>query len=122
MFTFETDLTLDSIMVGKESTRSDEMIKDREVLKVVNNSLFVGREFESIGYPKDEEMDVGSLAMYFGEDHSFRTKMYVEYTEFEDGAGVCERCGVHINIFNQSPYSVCKDCNQELEKTNEIIL
>lgn len=122
MFTFETDLTLDSIMVGKESTRSDEMMNDREVLKVVDNSLFVNREFKNIGYQKDEDMDVGSLAMYFGEDHSFRTKMYVEYTEFEDGAGVCERCGVHINIFNQSLYSVCKDCNLELENTNEIIL
>lgn len=122
MFTFETDLTLDSIMVGKESTRIKEMKNDREVLKVVDNSLFVNREFKNIGYIKSEEMDVGSLAMYFGEDHNFRTKMYVEYTEFEDGAGVCERCGVHINIFNQSPYSVCKDCNQELEQTNEIIL
>jgi len=116
MFTFETDLTLDSIMVGKESTKFEEMNNDREVLKVVDNSLFGNREFKNIGYQKDEDMDVGSLAMYFGEDHSFRTKMYVEYTEFEDGAGVCERCGVQINIFNQSLYSVCKDCNQELEE------
>jgi len=110
MFSHETDLTLDSIMMGKRTTHNLEERLDREVLKIFNTQL-------------DDDVKVSSLAMYLGEDHNFRTQMYVEITEFENGGGVCERCGIQFSIFIHSHYSLCQKCNLELEEQiNEVSL
>lgn len=114
MFSYDTDLTLDSIMVGKNTTKNSERDKDQRSMNVVLSisSPFVNLPTYRI---EDDTLSTSGLYMCFGKYHNTLTEMYCDYTEIEDGAGVCECCGLTINIFNRTAFSICKDCNNYYE-------
>ena len=104
MFTFDTDLTLESIMVGKEKTRHMNILQDLKTANMIteNNIKFVPIP------PVITDTDyVILLRTLFGRDHNIRTMMY---SDCIDGYH-CECCGLDLNIFNSTGYSICRECN-----------
>lgn len=114
MFNYDTDLTLDSIMVGKQTSRNKELVLDKKIMNIFNDNDH--RIDFSIRNVINDHDELGSSGLYtlFGENHSTLTKMYKEYTELDDGMAYCERCGDHINIFNSSKSCLCLTCDNEI--------
>lgn len=108
MFDFDTDLTLDCVMVGKTMTRVVEQIADRNASHKLNRpaktSIYVDKQVLD-----NESAQSSELYTYFGRDHSVHTQMYCDYTE----SACCERCGISLNFLNSS-YSLCKECDHQL--------
>lgn len=108
MFSYETDLTLDSIMVGKQTT-----VNENERLNRKNITLFDDSRRTSV-YPiipmMYPETPTSTMYMLFGRDHNTHTQMYADM--FEDGDLLrCYRCGDNLNIFNSTSHSLCKHCD-----------
>lgn len=106
MFDYDTDLTINSIMVGKETTRWNEKWLNEKNEKMLKNESTSFRISDNIIF---DDSDDSTQMMYilFGESHNIYTQMYADLMH----GNVCECCGDDITIFNSTGFSICKKCD-----------
>lgn len=112
MFSYETDLTLDSIMVGKQTTVIENERLNRKNITLFDDSR---RTSSNLVVPMTHpETPTSTMYMLFGRDHNTLTQMYADMFE-DDDLLRCYRCGDNLNIFNCTSHSLCKYCDEAIQ-------
>lgn len=114
MFSYDTDLTLDSVMVGKNTTMIRELHNDNSFydtyLYPKQKLINLPNGSQIIDEPTDSH-NIQLLYNLFG-DVNERLQAYRFFQEYAMGiVHNCECCGADLNIFNRTPYTICKKCD-----------
>ena len=116
MFSYDTDLTLDSIMVGKVTTQRSNNHKDKKFYDVYMKNNRVGIDILGVVEHKIDNDELHLLHSLFG-DKIERVKVYHDFQEYAKGNVThCECCNAELNFFNRSLYTICKHCNENLNE------
>lgn len=114
MFSYDTDLTLDSVMVGKNTTMNRELFHDNSFY---DTYLYPKQKLINLPNGKqvvDEPTDHNNIKLLYNlfGDFNERLQVYRFFQEYAMGiVSNCECCGADLNIFNRTPYTICKKCD-----------
>lgn len=125
MFSYETDLTLDSVMVGKNTTRNQEESLDSSFYDTYLRNKKTDLIFKGHN-PNIDHENLHLLYALFG-DRCEVAKVYYDFQMYASGHVLnCECCGIELNIFNKTPYTICKTCDnshtQYYEDNSKVLL
>lgn len=110
MFSYETDLTLDSVMVGKTISKRDNERLDNSFYTTYLRDKNTDLIFKGFTPDVDHE-NLHLLYALFG-DRCEVAKVYYDFQMYASGHVLnCECCGIELNIFNKTPYTICKTCD-----------